>query len=312
MIRSTQYCHHSNRVGQDSTAVSTHTRVHPPDAPTDRSAGRNQRTLQGNYGDRSSGYWLWFLFLRRKSAEAPKKIPPTECCIPQYEATCRYFSQPVYPHSNRDLIQSIDSDLRTVPWPALLLAGGIAGVAGWLTTFPFDLVKTRIQTTSASQSGRGFFQGGGITISTFVRSWKNGGLRVFSRGLAPTLIRYEFISTVKRAGETKLIFSQGNTSEHGHLWHFRSDHSRPLSTTQLLMIHPACLAHNIYISSTPIPPQSPDNCNINMASQHLHTSAPPFSLIELQRDPVYALILLGSPWSVHVIYITPECNDLYA
>ncbi|KAF9653361.1 mitochondrial carrier [Thelephora ganbajun] len=106
-----------------------------------------------------------------------------------YEATCRYFSQPAYPHSNSDLIQSIESDLHTVPWPALLLAGGVAGVAGWITTFPFDLVKTRIQTTSALQSKRGFFQDGGVTMSTAMQSWKNEGLRVFWRGLAPTLIR---------------------------------------------------------------------------------------------------------------------------
>jgi len=106
-----------------------------------------------------------------------------------YEATCRYFSQPVYPHHNTGLFQNIESDLRAVPWPALLLAGGIAGVAGWIMTFPFDLVKTRIQTTCASQRKRGFLQGGGITISTFVRSWKNEGPRVFWRGLSPTLIR---------------------------------------------------------------------------------------------------------------------------
>ena len=103
----------------------------------------------------------------------------------------------MYSHSNTDLIQSIESDLHTVPWPALLLAGGVAGVAGWITTFPFDLVKTRIQTTSASQFKRGFFQGGGVTISTFVQSWKNEGIRVFWRGLAPTLIRYGSILIIE-------------------------------------------------------------------------------------------------------------------
>ncbi|KAF9779223.1 carnitine/acyl carnitine carrier [Thelephora terrestris] len=106
-----------------------------------------------------------------------------------YEATCRYFSQPVYSHSNSDLIQSIESDLHTVPWPALLLAGGVAGVAGWITTFPFDVVKTRIQTTSASQTKKGLFHGGGVTLSKIAQIWKDEGIRVFWRGLAPTLIR---------------------------------------------------------------------------------------------------------------------------
>jgi len=71
----------------------------------------------------------------------------------------------------------------------LLLAGGVAGVAGWITTFPFDLVKTRVQATPASHVKRGFFHGGGLTISTIVQSWRNEGIRVFWRGLAPTLIR---------------------------------------------------------------------------------------------------------------------------
>lgn len=106
-----------------------------------------------------------------------------------YEAVCRYFSQPVYPHSSSDLIESIESDLHAVPWPALLLAGGAAGVAGWISTFPLDPVKTRIQTSSASEAKRGLFQGGGVTISTIIQVWKGEGPKVFWRGLAPTLIR---------------------------------------------------------------------------------------------------------------------------
>jgi len=144
-------------------------------------------------GLRDIGYGSYFFAVSPLKPSGNR--PYTENRTPQYEATCRYFSQPIYPHSNSDLIQSFESDLRTVPWPALLVAGGVAGVAGWITTFPFDLVKTRIQTTSASQFKRGFFQGGGITISTVVQSWKKEGLRVFWRGLAPTLIRYGLVST---------------------------------------------------------------------------------------------------------------------
>lgn len=105
-----------------------------------------------------------------------------------YEATCRYFARPAYPHSDTDF-QVVESDLHTVPWPALLIAGGIAGIAGWITTFPFDPVKTRIQTASTPEVKKGLFHGGGVTISTITHIWKGEGLRVFWRGLAPTLIR---------------------------------------------------------------------------------------------------------------------------
>jgi Mitochondrial carrier protein len=33
----------------------------------------------------------------------------------------------------------------TRPWAPLLLAGGVAGIPGWLIMFPFDVFKTRIQ-----------------------------------------------------------------------------------------------------------------------------------------------------------------------
>jgi len=110
-----------------------------------------------------------------------------------YEATCRLFSRPIPPpqpsihHSASDLIETIDSDFQTVPVPALLLAGALAGIAGWMTTFPLDVVKTRIQGTSINNSKQSF--GMGITIDTIISSWKSEGPRVFWAGLSPTLIR---------------------------------------------------------------------------------------------------------------------------
>lgn len=80
----------------------------------------------------------------------------------QYEATCRYFCE----------------GGRT-PWTGLLVAGGMAGIAGWVATFPLDLVKTRMQSTEA-----------GSLVWTVVHAYRTEGPRVFLRGLAPTVIRW--------------------------------------------------------------------------------------------------------------------------
>ncbi|KAJ7777303.1 carnitine/acyl carnitine carrier [Mycena metata] len=102
-----------------------------------------------------------------------------------YEATARALSKP--------------GETRAEGWP-VLVAGGVAGVVGWLATFPLDVVKTRVQ-----GSGPGAFSGLGATAllatgstienpyrttwSAAINSYRAEGLRVFYRGLAPTLMR---------------------------------------------------------------------------------------------------------------------------
>ncbi|CAL1713931.1 unnamed protein product [Somion occarium] len=103
-----------------------------------------------------------------------------------YEATLMYFPSPKpSPHDHSSLLDEADSSIATHSWSALLLAGGLAGIAGWLATFPFDVIKTRIQSSFGSGPENPYRN----TWSTIIHSYRQEGLRVFFRGLAPTLVR---------------------------------------------------------------------------------------------------------------------------
>ncbi|KIM39611.1 hypothetical protein M413DRAFT_193953 [Hebeloma cylindrosporum] len=141
-----------------------------------------------------------------------------------YEATCRYFAtSPVGGSSKYDgsnILAQVETEMTTLSWPALLVAGGVAGVVGWLATFPLDVVKTRVQGSQAipiqipALEVAGAHSGGSViplspstpllqspamvmrdsnpyrtTWSTIVYSYPNEGPGVFFRGLSPTLIR---------------------------------------------------------------------------------------------------------------------------
>lgn len=113
-----------------------------------------------------------------------------------YEATLRLFSS----HgSDRTGEKSIP------PWIPLLIAGGLAGIAGWVTTFPLDVIKTRIQGSERAfppSPGRRNSLTALVSreppptadpfrniLSTVIYSYRTEGVSVFFRGLSPTLIR---------------------------------------------------------------------------------------------------------------------------
>ena len=111
-----------------------------------------------------------------------------------YEGLLMLFSSRGSPFSNdiddgpidhTSLNSEAASSKKHHSYPALLLAGGLAGVASWVVTFPFDVIKTRVQSsldTSISNPYRN-------TVSAIVNSYRQEGFRVFFHGLKPTLIR---------------------------------------------------------------------------------------------------------------------------
>ncbi|CDZ98022.1 Mitochondrial carrier protein [Phaffia rhodozyma] len=108
-----------------------------------------------------------------------------------YEVILRAVS-PTKLHTDHDLMTQTEEELEedTRGWWAVPLAGGLAGVVSWTTTFPLDVVKTRLQAASSSKRlPNGELNPYRTTLSTIKHSYAREGWKVFYRGLGPTLIR---------------------------------------------------------------------------------------------------------------------------
>ncbi|KAJ3613244.1 hypothetical protein NHX12_019494 [Muraenolepis orangiensis] len=68
--------------------------------------------------------------------------------------------------------------------PKLLFAGGMSGIASWLSTYPVDVIKSRLQADGMG----GVHQYSGIA-DCVRQSLRKEGWRVFTRGLTSTLLR---------------------------------------------------------------------------------------------------------------------------
>jgi len=69
--------------------------------------------------------------------------------------------------------------------PGLLLSGGLAGVVYWLSCYPQDVIKSRMQTEPSDRTKRLYTSSWDCAKKLYAQ----GGLKPFTRGLAPCLIR---------------------------------------------------------------------------------------------------------------------------
>ncbi|PFX20255.1 mitochondrial basic amino acids transporter-like isoform X1 [Stylophora pistillata] len=65
-----------------------------------------------------------------------------------------------------------------------MLAGGLAGMIGWFSTFPFDGIKTRMQ----ADGNKGLFTYKG-TVDCFLQTYRAGGVKSLFAGVGPCLLR---------------------------------------------------------------------------------------------------------------------------
>ena len=75
-------------------------------------------------------------------------------------------------------------DRKKLEHSAILIAGSIAGIAGWLSIYPFDVLKTRIQQDFNSQHYRGMADCFRKSVAR-----NNGSYQFLFYGLEATIIR---------------------------------------------------------------------------------------------------------------------------
>eukprot|EP01114_Cavostelium_apophysatum_P008890 TRINITY_DN2184_c0_g1_i1.p1 TRINITY_DN2184_c0_g1~~TRINITY_DN2184_c0_g1_i1.p1 ORF type:complete len:295 (+),score=42.26 TRINITY_DN2184_c0_g1_i1:158-1042(+) len=97
-------------------------------------------------------------------------------------ANAAYFG--AYEIARRNMVQP-GQDVAQLPAWKVLIAGGIGGMSYWATTFPFDVVKSKIQTDSTNVSERKYHGLG----DAFAKIYKAEGANGFWKGITPCMLR---------------------------------------------------------------------------------------------------------------------------
>lgn len=107
-----------------------------------------------------------------------------------YEAISRGW--PSSGQYKSSLAEEVLIETSEVSWTRLLFAGGAAGIVGWGSTFGMDVVKSRIQASEpfvVNVEGKKVNHPFKSTWSTIRNSYRGEGMKVFTTGLGPTLLR---------------------------------------------------------------------------------------------------------------------------
>ena len=73
----------------------------------------------------------------------------------------------------------------SIPAPLIALYGGIAGEALWLSSYPFDVVKSKMQSDGFGAGGMRYAN----MRDVWRQTWRAEGARGFWKGISPTCVR---------------------------------------------------------------------------------------------------------------------------
>lgn len=135
------------------------------------------------------GFWITVL----------REIPAYAGFYTAYEYSKRSF--------HRSLFGQHASSDQALPVWATLASGATGGIACWTSCYPFDVVKSRVQSTTTPLKGIGYI------AQTFRAIYLQEGASAFVRGLTPTYLRaVPAAASTFVAFELTIDFLKKNTS----------------------------------------------------------------------------------------------------
>ena len=154
-------------------------------APMELVKIRTQHQGIGTHDTHYKGNWATLTEIYRKGGirgcyqglwvTAMRDIPAFSLYFAGYEGQMNYIAK------KKGISKQQLSGVLIYPF----LCGGMVGMFSWLVNYPADMIKTRMQEDGHDGASRMYRN----ARDCFVKTWRDGGVRLLYRGLSPCLVR---------------------------------------------------------------------------------------------------------------------------